>query len=111
MLVCEGRDKPFCGHCPTKTWNFCGNRWARGDAPHRGAGRANGRQNTTVRSDIEENRLVFALNTNVEAVDRQLASHLFVGNESRAPVSRHERQDGITVVSRLFGEVEPGIDL
>ena len=47
-------------------------------------------ETAAVRSDIEENGLVLALDPDVEAVDRQLAPHLFVGNERPAPVSRHQ---------------------
>ena len=111
MAVYEGRGKSFSGQYPYTNVEFLWAQTGRLGCALTAALGANGRQNTIVRSDIEENRLVFALNTNVEAVDRQLASHLFVGNESPAPVSRHERQDGIAVVSRLVGEIEPGIDL
>src|SRR6187551_2234459 len=64
-----------------------------------------------VRSDVEENRLVFALNANVEPVYRHVAPHLLVGNESPAPLGWDQRQDGIARVRCLVGKVEAGVDL
>src|SRR5262245_52102072 len=61
-------------------------------------------------SDVEENRFVLALDPDVEAVDREPAADLLVGNESPTPVSRHQRQDGIPVVRRLVGKIETGVN-
>src|SRR6185312_12867166 len=62
-------------------------------------------------SDIEKNCLVFALDTDVEAVNGQVATHFPLGNESPAPICRNQCKDGITRVGGLIGEVEPGINL
>src|ERR1019366_4975320 len=73
--------------------------------------RTNVEETCFAHSDVEENRLVIALDADIEAVDRQLAARLLVGNESPAALPRHQHQDGIGVVCRLVGEVDAGVDL
>src|SRR5450631_4413506 len=86
----------------------------RGDCPH---GRRkwwaawDTRRRPPTYSDVEENRLVVALHADVEAVERDRAAGLLVGNQRPTAVGRHDIEDGVSAVGCLVGEIQPRIDL
>src|SRR5665647_3389131 len=62
-------------------------------------------------SDIEENRFVVALDTDVEAVGRGPLAGLLVGNQRPTAIRRYHGEDRIGGVGRLVREVQPRVDL
>ena len=66
---------------------------------------------TTLRSYLEEHRLVVALQVNVEAIDCVAIAICLLGDQRGAAIDRHQRQHGIGRIGGFAAEIDPRIEM